>query len=229
MLSRAKRLVGTTAVQPFDWGTGTSAAPPARGTVRHVEIPHGTVTQSVPAQDAIERDAFLNGYAQGEKAGNEAAAKRNEGLLRRLSETIDELTSLRAEVLRRTETQMVQLALAIARRVVQREISIDRAVLVGMARVALDRLAEHASATVRLHPDDHAATVGVSGGVADPFVTIVADPRVKRGSCLVQSDFGFMDLSPEAQFEELARTLLEDSTSVEVPAVLKASHGVVTG
>jgi flagellar biosynthesis/type III secretory pathway protein FliH len=49
-------------------------------------------------------------------------------------------------------------------------------------------------------------------------VRLVADPLVGRGSCLVQSDFGFMDVSPQAQFDELARALLDDAEPVPAPA-----------
>jgi flagellar biosynthesis/type III secretory pathway protein FliH len=42
---------------------------------------------------AIERDAFAKGYAQGERAGESAAAARNEAVLQRLAATIDESTS----------------------------------------------------------------------------------------------------------------------------------------
>src|SRR5689334_3159182 len=62
---------------------------------------------------AIERDAFAKGYAQGERAGNEAASTRADGMLRRLSQTVEELASLRSEIIRRTERQTVQLVLAI--------------------------------------------------------------------------------------------------------------------
>lgn len=54
---------------------------------------------------------------------------------------------------------------------------------------------------------------------------VVADSVVTRGGCLVQSDFGFMDVSPDAQFRELARTLL---SSTETPAVeVEVTHGIV--
>ena len=45
----------------------------------------------------IEREAFAKGYAQGERAGAEAAGKRGEAMLRRLTETLDELTTLRGD------------------------------------------------------------------------------------------------------------------------------------
>jgi flagellar assembly protein FliH len=173
----------------------------------------------------LERDAFAKGYAQGERAGLEAAATRGDAMLRRLAGTLEELTSLRAEMIRRTERQIVQLALAIAERVVGREVTIDRGLLVGMARAALDRLGENASATIRLHPDDYGVIAAKSRPVDDALVRVVADPLVSRGGCLVQSDFGFMDVSSDAQFRELGRALLDD---VEMPGPgPDLSHDVV--
>src|SRR5262249_1715042 len=78
----------------------------------------------------------------------------------------------------------------------------DRTLLIGMARAALDRFDEQRIATVRLHPEDYAAAV--SGVPAEgSHLTVVADAIVPRGSCLVESDLGFMDVSPEGQLEQL--------------------------
>jgi flagellar assembly protein FliH len=161
---------------------------------------------------AVERDAFAKGFAQGEKAGAEAAGKRGEVMLRRLTETLDELTTLRAQMIHQTEHQMVQLALAVARRVVQREISLDRDLLVAMARVALDRLGESAQVTVRLSPEDFEVIITARNtDWAGTNVTVVADPRISRGGCRIESDLGAMDAGADAQIQEIARALLGDS------------------
>jgi len=174
---------------------------------------------------ALEREAFTKGYAEGERAGAEVAATRTEGMVRRLAETLAELGSLRGEIVRRTERQTVQLVLAIAERIVHRELQIDRTLLVGMARAALDRLGDYGSATIRLNPEDFRLVGGDATGDESP-VRIVADPMVSRGGCLVQSDFGFMDVSPDAQFRELARTLFADDDA-SAGGEESHAHGVV--
>jgi flagellar assembly protein FliH len=161
---------------------------------------------------AVEREAFAKGFAQGERAGAEAAGKRGEVMLRRLTETLDELTSLRAQMIHQTEHQMVQLALAVARRVVHREISLDRDLLVAMARVALDRLGESAQVTVRLSPEDFDATAAARATQwTGTNITVVADSRVSRGGCRIESDLGVMDAGVDAQIQEIARALLGDA------------------
>ena len=74
---------------------------------------------------SLERDAFAKGYAQGERAGLEAGNRRSDAMLRRLGETLEELASLRGTLLHHSERQLVQLSLALARRIVQREIAAD--------------------------------------------------------------------------------------------------------
>ena len=133
-------------------------------------------------------------------------------MLRRLTETLEELTTLREQMIHETERQMVQLALAIARRVVHREVSLDQDLLIAMARVALDRLGESAQVTVRLSPEDFEATAAVRAAQwTGTHVTVVADARVGRGGCRVESEFGAMDAGVDGQIHEIARALLGEA------------------
>jgi flagellar assembly protein FliH len=211
-MSYRARPLSEASVEPFTWdtieeATAGRAAKPAAAAQRDA-------AEEEMRLATLERDAFAKGYAQGERAGTEASATRTEGMLKRLGQTIEELAALRGTIVRRTERQTVQLVLAIAERVVQREIALDRSLLVGMARAALDRLGEYGSATIRLHPEDFRVIANSAVAAEGAPVRIQADAVVPRGGCLVQSDFGFMDVSPEAQFRELARTLLADDEAV---------------
>jgi flagellar assembly protein FliH len=173
---------------------------------------------------AIERDAFAKGYAQGERAGTEAGGTRADAMLRRLTATLEELATLRADVLQRAERQVVQLALALAHRVLEREIDGDRGLLLAMARVALDRMGEAARATIRLHPDDYAIVMTAREQSRETDqLQVVADTTVGRGGCLVESDFGLMDAGIDSQIREMARTLL-DQTSGEADAAPVPAH-----
>jgi flagellar assembly protein FliH len=215
MSSKARRIPVAGLARPYDWnGTAMAIA---------VTPPMATAPAPPPPPQVdaaqVERDAFMKGYAQGERAGAEAAAARGEAVVRRLSETVDELRALRAALLQKAEQQVVQLALAIARRIVSREVTLDPALVAAMGRVAIDRLNGVASATIRLHPDDHAAVMrGSASAVADGPTTIVADPMVRRGGCIVQSDFGIIDVGVDAQIQEIARTLFGDSDGDPPPA-----------
>ncbi len=221
MSFRARGLVQPS-VEPFPWETVAACSSSISSAGAAADAPDSPDQQTRLA--ALERDAFSKGYAQGERAGAEAASTRADGMVRGLGQALEELAALRTEMIRRTERQTVQLVLAIAERVVQREVTLDRGLLVGMARAALDRLGEHGSATIRLNPDDYHA-ISVPPSSEEGRLRVLADPIVRRGGCLVQSDFGFMDVSPEAQFRELAHALLSEPDSPHQDA--DSPHGTV--
>jgi flagellar assembly protein FliH len=210
MSFRARRLASAPRVERFIWsGDEDRDAASSDRDAMHDELDRRLPPAPVVDMAALERDAFSKGYAQGERAGLEAAATRGEAMVRRLAQTIEELGALRADMMRKSERQLVQLAVAIASRVIQREITLDRELLVAMARVALDRLGDVTSATIRLHPEDYTATTAARGGaLSTELVRVVADPVVHRGGCLVESDFGLIDLSVPAQVSEIANALL---------------------
>ena len=227
MSSRARRIADTHTVSAFEWRRPVVGGARGGRQVAALEAAPAPPPIDLAAQQAqlaaLERDAFAKGFAQGERAGAEAAGKRGEAMLRRLTETLEELTTLRTQMIHQTEQQMVQLALAMARRIVHREVSIDQDLLIAMARVALQRLGESATVTVRLHPEEYAATAGQQEAqFTGTNVTVVADARVARGGCRIESDFGAMDVGVEAQIQEVARALLGDRDEALARAAVEA-------
>jgi flagellar assembly protein FliH len=192
---------------------------PAAGPPLASDAPPPTARPTTDLSE-IERQAFAKGYEQGERAGLEAGGHRAQAIVRRMTETLEELGSLRQQMVQQTEYQIGRLALAIAKRILRREVSLDEDLTVAMARVALDRLGEHAGATIRLHPDDYALTVGEEQDRWDSDqVTVVADDAISRGGCRIESAFGFVDASVDAQFEEIEKAVLaDDATTAMVPA-----------
>jgi flagellar assembly protein FliH len=219
MSSRARRVSGPATVTPFNWGTEASA--PAQPVHQEHDAEHQARRDAHLA--ALEREAFAKGFAQGELAGAEAAGQRGEMMLHRLTQTIEELTQVRAQMIFQTERQMVQLAMAVARRVVQREVSLDPDLLIAMARVALERLGETAQVKIRLHPDDYeAAGAARVAQLAGSNVMILADAHLSRGGCRIESDMGVLDAGVDAQLQEIARALLGDESESTSNNVVRA-------
>ncbi len=210
MSSRAQRVSGGSSPERFTWGG--HVAPETEPQPLYGAVEAGPSMTSAPAVDlaALERDAFTKGYAQGERAGAEAGAARAEAMLRRLAQTLEDLQGLRKDLVRRTERDVVELAIAISRRVLHRELALDHDLLLALARVALDRLGDVATASIRLHPDDFAIAMTGSLSAHAHGVQIVADPAVHRGGCVVQSEFGSVDVGVAAQIDELSQALLGD-------------------
>jgi flagellar assembly protein FliH len=228
MSSNARRLVAPD-VQRFAWlgagqpGTG-STGPAASGQAVSLPTLDDVRASQQGHMATLERESFTSGYAAGERAGLEAGTTRAEAMLRRLAQTLDELKALRGTLVRQTEQQMVQLALAIAKKILRREAAVDQDLIVAMARVALERVGESGIATIRLNPEDYASTVQRHGDHwAGARVKVVADPAVSRGGCLVESEFGFVDASVDAQFEQVAQAMADSPSQPSAASAQPAS------
>jgi flagellar assembly protein FliH len=187
----AQRLTASaaTALPAINVGPGPAPAPPAQ----------------------LEQEIFAKAYAQGQQAGAAAVQQETAQLAKKLAATLDDLVRVRNEMIRHTEKQMVQLSLAVARRILHRELSIDATALLTMMRVALERVSDAAHVTVRLNPADHqTVTAALADAPANDQVTLTADTRVPRGGCKVESEYGDIDAGVDAQLQEIARALLGD-------------------
>ena len=176
---------------------------------REVHLP------SVAAErlQAIEREAYAEGYAAGERAAEADAAERLTSARAELAATVDHISALRKDVMHRAERDLLRLALAIGNRIVRREIDIDPDLLLVIARLAIDRLGERALAVVHLNPADLRALS--TSPRPDSTLELVADPSVPVGGCRIESSFGQIDAGIDAQIRELSRELLSGDLDEE--------------
>ena len=127
------------------------AAPPRPP--QSVEKPAAELEAEFQARARAEREA---GFREGQAAGLEAARAQLEPVVQQLGRTIAELTALRSRFRAEAERDVVQLALAIARKVLHRESSIDPDALLGLVKAALAKLDAREVHKVRLNPQDAA-------------------------------------------------------------------------
>lgn len=125
-----------------------------------------------------------------------------------LTRTIDEIAGLAESISRRHEKDIVELALQIARKVVGREVTIDREIAFTLVKISLAKLHNRAAAEVHLNPEDlafvemHRERLDFRGAL-----DLVADRAISVGGCLIHTESGDIDGRIESQFEELAHGL----------------------
>jgi flagellar assembly protein FliH len=157
----------------------------------------------------IERAARERGRAEAHALAQAELNQAAEDLRARLSDSLSELAGLRAQMVARTEQDMVRLALEIAKKIVRREVKVDHEVALTLARVALTRINSRASATIRLHPDDYDYVREHRERLdTDSALEIVEDRSIGVGGCIVQSELGEIDARIEQQFAEIEKDFL---------------------
>lgn len=156
------------------------------------------------------REAHAAGVREGEAAGQRRAAAELQGVLERLGRSIEEISGLRDRLRHEAEQDLVRLALAIARRVLRRELAVDADAIHGLVLGALERLQSQEICRVRVHPAHEAAVSGCLRRVALSVpVEVLADPSREPGSVVFETARGSLDASVESQLQEIERGLTD--------------------
>ena len=156
------------------------------------------------------REAHAAGLREGEAAGQSRAAAELQPVIQRLAHSIEELGNMRARLRGEAEADLVRLALAIARRVLRRELSIDPDALRGLVVAALEKLHSQEICRVRVHPS-HAGLVGacLREAVAGAGAEVIADPSRELGDVVFETERGNLDASVDSQLLEIERGLVD--------------------
>ncbi len=167
-----------------------------------------------PAVDLehLEKTAYENGFLQGEKAGMEIAKQKTEAVMRRYADSILELGKLRSSLHTQAEHEVVKLAVEVAKKIVHREIQVDKEIIQTLVRVALSHVAEKSAVTVHLSPADYNYLLEQRAELSQSEgrdISLLADKSIERGGCLIQTECGDIDARIEEKFKEVEHAFFE--------------------
>jgi len=153
------------------------------------------------------------GRVAGEKAAREEFQNRVQGVVKTLEVLLGELKAREVELRSQAEADLLQLSLAIARRIVRREITIDPSYIVPTVREAIGLATDRSDLAIHAHPQDIAAIETELPQLRAAFadlgkVFLEADPALARGEIRVLGVEGEIDMRLEQQFGTIERALL---------------------
>src|SRR6202011_2216943 len=170
--------------------------------------------------DAIAQDARRRGHDDGFQAGRDAADAEMNDMLVTMRGLLEMARIERHKLIEEAEPELVRLALGIAERVLHQQVALDRGVVIEMAKVAIARLIDRDTVTVRVNPSDlermreHRDELIAMGDIR--HLRVVEDQRVDRGGVVVDTDSGTIDARISTQLEEARKILhIEDDVTVE--------------
>ncbi len=134
----------------------------------------------------------------------------------RLARAVAELRHTGERLAEQATADALEMALLIARRIIDSELGTGPAALNGLIRSAVGRLGETRTIHVRLCPSDAAAVeaaghgaggVGAPGNLSLARVEIRADASLSPGDCIVDGDHGTVDGRLATRLDEVRRIL----------------------
>jgi len=151
------------------------------------------------------------GRAEGEAQARQAMQAELQPVLQKLAAAIHESAELRARLRGEAEADLVRLAIAIARRVIGREVNTDPEAITGLVKAGLERLRTQEVFRVRLHPDCKARVMEYLARFGASHVDVLGDAACEPGAVVFETSRGNLDASVETQLREIERGLTDRS------------------
>ena len=101
----------------------------------------------------IEKEAYEKGFEEGRREGAENVEKEAVELLSGMRAAVAGVRELRERIVREVEPQVVELAIAVARRILIGELSENPERVVDIVKEAIRRIERIGAVTIRVHPD----------------------------------------------------------------------------
>ena len=128
-----------------------------------------------------------------------------------IGRALSEFAQERQSYYRRVEVEVVQLALAIARKILHRETQIDPHVLAGIVRVTLEKLDTGTKVNLHVHPQEAPDWRHYFAcQMADvPAPDVFEDPTIVPGECRIETSLGSTEIGIASQLKEIETGLLD--------------------
>jgi flagellar biosynthesis/type III secretory pathway protein FliH len=197
-------------VEPFSYPDMGAPASPARE-----QRPSGAGTEaerqqpSAPSLSANEINELVN-RARLEAVAETEARLRSEYDARSTAEAgkVREALNLfqleRKDYFARVESEVVHLALAISAKILHREAQVDPMLVAALVRVAIDKLHDGSSVSVRVSPKEAVKwRVFLANPLNGSTIEVVEDAHLTPIDCILETDLGSANFSIDAQMKEV--------------------------
>ena len=152
------------------------------------------------------QEAVAAGRQEGEAAARESLAANVNSEVERLKQLSKQILGSAPALRKQAEADLVRLAIAIARRILHREIAVDSEALLGLTKAALSKIDQREIHKIRTHPDNVALLQRVlEQGHSRGRIEISGDARLDRGALIIDTARGQLDASVETHLEEIER------------------------
>lgn len=167
-------------------------------------------------RQSIENESRQKGFEEGHEEGYQKGVAEVERLTERMHKMLEAVMQRREEILRDTETQIVELVILMCRKVIKILSENQKNVVMANVLAALKKVKTRGKVTLRVNLEE----VKLTSEHADEFIkhienvegiTVLEDSAVEKGGCIVETDFGAIDARISSQLTELENKIIDVS------------------
>ncbi len=174
------------------------------------------VVPEEPDIEAIERNAWKEGYAKGEKEGYDAGLAAATEKTDQLHHILDELETFWTSLLETNEKQIIDLVAKISEKVVYGSVLTDNEIITRAILDVFEKIPNPVDATITVNPADYEYIEVVKDDFFEKIqglkqVRIVSDQLIAPGGCRIETKAGEVDTTLEERLEAVKKSILSIS------------------
>lgn len=165
-----------------------------------------------------KKAAFDLGFAAGKKRGFDEGLEQSKQHFKPhitlFENLVRELRQEKESFYEENELYIVKLAIEIAKKIIQRELTQNPDFLLYVVREALNRIADNGRIVIRTNPADLALIKNDKEFMQNHLlvfdhVDFVSSDNIQKGGCVIESESGIVDAQLNIQLEKIEQSLLE--------------------
>jgi flagellar assembly protein FliH len=156
-----------------------------------------------------EAAAYARGRREAEAEAQQRFSTTMQNTAERLAQSVKQLADLRPRLCKEAEADLLRLALAIAQRILHRELSIDPTALQVLVKLSLDRLGRQEQIRVRVNPSLADPVRAILGKLSSHPPDVAPDSALEAGGIVFETTRGQLDASIHSQLDEIERGLID--------------------
>ncbi|HBC76622.1 MAG: hypothetical protein A2008_11810 [Candidatus Wallbacteria bacterium GWC2_49_35] len=161
-------------------------------------------------KEDTRREAFDKGFAEGKAE----AVERAKSIIEAIEQVLKEALHEKDEIIRKAEQQIVELAMAISKKITRCEVLLNRDVIYYSVNEAIAKIVDRDTINIYMNLKDISTFAKRKEDVlkslpVDSKVKIIEDNNILPGGCIISTNMGNIDATISSQMLEVEKMLEE--------------------
>lgn len=187
----------------------------AQGKAR--ELVQAALSEAARIREQARKEGYdkghQDGYQKGLEAGMQALGVEARPVMKFVETIAQNLDAARGDIVRKAETEVLKLAIEIARKIIRAEITTQGKIVQENLKRAIELVAKRHELTVHVNPNDYKTVKKFFPKLFAGFpeignIELRKDDAVSPGGCVVKTREGGVDADIHTQLEQIEKALL---------------------
>jgi len=164
------------------------------------------------AYDEGHQQGYAEGMIQGQQAGRAEMQQAIDQAIAKTGRTLAAGEQAAKQMIVTAQEQIVEIALAVARKILAYEIAENPMVVLPLVKTALQKVSDQEEVVIRVSIDDFDAVLLAKKELQtmvgrEQALAIIVDSTIEGGNCIIDTSYGTVDARIDTQFETIKKAL----------------------